>query len=167
MGLPPRLRGWATPLVVLPIVVVAGVPAALLWAAPGVLSFSAGPLRWIGAVLVAAGLGLAVWAVDTFGRVGDGTPSPADPPRDLVDEGPFARLRNPMYVAVVSMVAGEALLFGTGLVAAYAGLLVPFFHLMVTRYEEPRLEDRFGERYRSYRRRVPRWGVRLRRPGDD
>jgi protein-S-isoprenylcysteine O-methyltransferase Ste14 len=67
-----------------------------------------------------------------------------------------------MYNGVLAMLVGEAWLFRSASVLAYALLLLVAFHMFVAFYEEPALESRFSESYRAYRRFVPRWGFRFR-----
>jgi len=92
-----------------------------------------------------------------FVREGHGTPAPIAPPEHLVVGGPFRWIRNPGYVAVVALVAGQALLLGSRAVLAYAAALALVFHLFVVFYEEPTLRRQFGAEYEDYCRRVPRW----------
>jgi protein-S-isoprenylcysteine O-methyltransferase Ste14 len=97
-----------------------------------------------------------------FVREGHGTPAPIAPTVHLVVGGPFQWVRNPGYIAVVSLVVGQAFLFGSWPVLAYAALLAVAFHLFVVMYEEPTLRRQFGEEYAAYCSRVPRWFPRLR-----
>ena len=71
-------------------------PYIVLTLARGFLSFDSGPIRWLGLAPLAAGLALAGWTVMVFVTIGRGTPAPFDPPKKLVDVGPFRRVRNPM-----------------------------------------------------------------------
>jgi len=119
--------------------------------------------RALGLLLVAAALPVFVAFLLRFVREGLGTPAPIAPTERLVVGGPFQRVRNPGYVAVVALVLGQALLFGSGAVARYAALLALGFHLFVVLYEEPTLRRRFGSEYETYCRRVPRWWPRLSR----
>ena len=68
-----------------------------------------------------------------------------------------------MYVGVVTMILGQALLFSDGRLLIYAAIVWLSFHLFVLVYEEPTLGRRFGESYRRYRAAVPRWIPRMRR----
>lgn len=113
--------------------------------------------RWVGAVLILLGLPLWGSAAQRFIRQGLGTPAPVAPPRHLVINGPYRWVRNPMYVAVLAMTLGQALVLGSVVVLLYAALLALAFHLFVTLYEERALTERFGEEYAAYRRRVSRW----------
>ena len=103
------------------------------------------------------GLPLFVTFLGRFVREGHGTPAPVAAPERLVVGGAFRYVRNPGYVAVVSMVVGQGLLFASKPILAYAAGLALAFHLFVVLYEEPALRGRFGEQYASYCRRVPRW----------
>jgi protein-S-isoprenylcysteine O-methyltransferase Ste14 len=92
-----------------------------------------------------------------FGTAGRGTPGTWDPPRRLVAAGPYRWVRNPIYLAALLIVAGEAWLFFSPALLAYAAALAVAFHLLVTCYEEPGLRARFGQPYETYRRTVRRW----------
>ena len=123
-----------------------------------VLPRAVAPRPWPGAVLVLAGVTLALWCVGLFARFGRGTPHPfAAKTKKLVVRGPYRYVRNPMMWAVGMLLLGSALWMGsTGLLLGFAGFL-PGIHLFVTRYEERDMARRFGEEYREYCRRTPRW----------
>ncbi len=119
--------------------------------------FGADPVRWPGAVLIAAGLIVIVDAFVRFVREGQGTPAPVAAPRHLVVRGPYRWVRNPMYIALVVMIAGQALVFGSAALLAYGALIALIFHTFVLLYEEPTLRGRFGAEYEAYAAAVPRW----------
>ncbi len=121
------------------------------------------PLQILGAIFAVAGSVLYLVCLTGFVRLGRGTPSPADPPRRLVVVGPYRFARNPMYLAVLSMVLGEALIFGSLRLGIYAAALAAAFHVFVVIYEEPVLARMFGPAYEAYRTSVPRWLGRRRR----
>jgi len=118
--------------------------------------------RWAGAVLLVVAAPLFFDFVTRFVREGHGTPAPIAPTEHLVVGGPFQRVRNPGYVAVVGMIVGQGLLFASPPVLAYAAALAVVFHLFVLLYEEPTLRRQFGAEYEAYCRNVPRWLPRLR-----
>lgn len=120
--------------------------------------------RWLGLGPIAAGVALYARCARDFATAGRGTPNPADPPRRLVARGPYRRVRNPMYLAVLAVAWGEALLAASPLLARYALGMLVVLHLLVVAWEEPRLARAFGEAYERYRGRVPRWLPRLRAP---
>jgi protein-S-isoprenylcysteine O-methyltransferase Ste14 len=107
----------------------------------------------------------AVGLLDSFVRFavqGIGTPAPVFPTRHLVVSGLYRHVRNPMYVAVVSTIVGQALIFGDVRLLAYGGLVWLLCHLFVLLYEEPTLLATFGSDYRRFCAEVPRWVPRLR-----
>jgi protein-S-isoprenylcysteine O-methyltransferase Ste14 len=124
--------------------------------------FDLAATRWLGAALAAAGLVVLLDSFARFALVGEGTPAPVAPPARLVVSGLYRRVRNPMYLAVVAIIAGQALLFGDVSLLRYAALVWLLFHLFVIGYEEPALGRRFGEAYAAYRREVRRWWPRVR-----
>ena len=97
------------------------------------------------------------WCLWDFAVTGRGTPAPIDPPRALVVRGLYRYVRNPMYLGVVTIVAGWAALFWSSRVLAYGGVIALLFHLFVRYAEEPLLRRRFGGAYDEYCRSVRRW----------
>ncbi|MGH2376726.1 MAG: methyltransferase family protein [bacterium] len=118
-------------------------------------------IRWIGLALVTLGLPVVGEAMVRFVRDGLGTPAPILPPERLVVSGPYRYVRNPMYIGVISMVVGQALIFGSRAVLVYALCVAAAFHAFVLWYEEPTLHRRFGAEYEAYRREVHRWRPRV------
>lgn len=123
--------------------------------------FGIGPTRWLGVALVAAGLVVVVDAFVRFVREGRGTPAPVAATTRLVVRGPYRFVRNPMYVALITIVLGEAIVLGSVPLLIYVAFIWLVFHTFVVAYEEPTLRERFGAEYDAYRSRVPRWIPRL------
>jgi protein-S-isoprenylcysteine O-methyltransferase Ste14 len=119
------------------------------------------PLRVVGGLLVAAGIGVLLDSFARFAMKGLGTPAPVFPTRHLVITGLYRYVRNPMYVAVAAVILGQGLIFGNVRVLAYGGLVWLCFHLFVVVYEEPILRATFGSEYEAFCGRVPRWIPRL------
>ena len=122
------------------------------------------PLWQIGiaAALIAVGLVPLFESVVRFVRVGRGTLVPTAPTKRLVVSGLYRYVRNPMYVGVLTSIAGEVLLFGSRDMVIYllsVGLLI---HLFVCFYEEPVLTRRHPADYPVYTLNVPRWLPRRR-----
>ena len=117
-------------------------------------------MRVVGAVLVAAGLVASVSAFVEFVKAG-GTPIPVAPTERLVVSGFNRYVRNPMYVGLLLVIIGQALLFGDlrVLICAAAAWVAPA--AFVRWYEEPTLAGQFGAEYEIYRRAVPAWLPRL------
>jgi protein-S-isoprenylcysteine O-methyltransferase Ste14 len=117
--------------------------------------------RILGGMLIIAG---APGILDSFARFaleGLGTPAPIAPPQKLVVTGLYRYVRNPIYIAVVAVILGQALLFGDGRLLWYGALLWLFFHVAVVVFEEPSLTQTFGSEYERFRTNVPRWIPRL------
>ncbi len=62
-----------------------------------------------------------------------------------------------MYVGVLSVLLGEALVLRSQRLFEYTAVVFGFFYLFVLLYEEPILRQKFGESYQAYCRVVPRW----------
>lgn len=119
------------------------------------------PFRWLGVLLILAGVPLLLDSFARFALKGLGTPAPIFPTRHLVISGLYRYVRNPMYLAVVAVILGQGLLFGDVRVLEYA--LIPWLaaHLFVVFYEEPTLRRTFGAEYKAFCANVPRWIPRL------
>lgn len=111
----------------------------------------------LGATLMASGLALWTWTVRLLARIGQGTLAAWDPTHHLVVAGPYRYERNPMITAVLGMLLGEALLFGSPWLLGWAAAFLAINWIYFITYEEPGLERRFGEKYRLYKENVPRW----------
>ena len=84
-----------------------------------------------GAALLLLGLVLLAESFARFVWKGFGTPAPIAPPTRLVMTGFYRRVRNPIYVGLVTFVLGEALVLGDDSLFVYAAILWVFFHLWV------------------------------------
>jgi len=116
-----------------------------------------------GAALTATGLAMMLWCIFLFVHLARGTPHPfAAKTKRLVVVGPYRYVRNPMAWGGFTLVAGTALWSGSVGLWFFLGLLMLFVRWFVPYYEEPDMERRFGEEYRDYCRRVPRWLPRFR-----
>jgi protein-S-isoprenylcysteine O-methyltransferase Ste14 len=120
-------------------------------------------LQVLGALLVAAGTAVLLDAFIRFVREGEGTPAPVAPPSRLVVGGLYRFVRNPMYVAVLLVIVGQALILGRLGLWLYAGATWLVTVAFVRWIEEPTLRSQFGAEYDAYRRAVPAW-VPRRRP---
>ena len=116
------------------------------------------PSIWmVGFLPLLLGVGLYLWCAGAFTFIGKGTPAPIDAPKVLVIQGPYHWVRNPMYIAVLSVVIGEAILFRSFLLVGYALLVGLVVHMFVVFVEEPSLRGQFGGSYETYLRTVRRW----------
>jgi len=119
-------------------------------------------LRIVGIVLILAGVPVLLDSFARFAIEGLGTPAPIFPPRHLVVQGLYRYVRNPMYVALVMVITGQALLFGNLRLLEYGAIVWLSTHLFVLLYEEPKLRATFGDEYKTFCAHVPRWIPRLR-----
>ena len=117
--------------------------------------------RLVGVAAVGAGLACLLDCFARFALEGRGTPAPVEQTEVLVASGLYRFVRNPMYVCVVTIVLGQALLLGHAPLLAYAAVVLVAFHLFVRLYEEPTLRRRFGGSYETYCLHVRRWWPRL------
>ena len=97
-----------------------------------------------------------------FALHGEGTPAPVAPTRRLVVTGLYRFVRNPMYLAVLALILGQALLLGSWELATYGAVVALGFQLFVLGYEEPTLRRTYGAEYEAFTRAVPRWIPRFR-----
>jgi protein-S-isoprenylcysteine O-methyltransferase Ste14 len=117
--------------------------------------------RVAGILLIAVGLAVLVDSFARFALEGIGTPAPVFPTKRLVVRGFYRYVRNPMYVAVVSLILGQALVLGSRHVFEYAVIAWVITHFFVLAYEEPTLRKTFGADYEVFCAHVPRWVPRL------
>ncbi len=113
--------------------------------------------RVVGLLLMMAGIGLAVWCSSLFRRMGFGTPVPIEPPTRLVVSGIYGYSRNPIYVSDLLILLGLFFFSGELALLIYTGVFWLAIHCFTIWVEEPSLMRRFGDEYRAYMERVPRW----------
>jgi protein-S-isoprenylcysteine O-methyltransferase Ste14 len=159
-----RARAWLGTLLFLVLTpgVVAGLIPGLItgWRLPPAGS-RASWVATVAAVVIAAGVLVLLDAFIRFARA-DGTPAPTAPTACLVVVGPYRYVRNPMYLAVLSIIVGQALLFESVGTLVYAGIVLLLVVSFVLAYEQPTLELEYGDEYREYRRNVRGWIPRVR-----
>ena len=145
-----------------------------LLVAPGVVAglvpawltgYAAGPTNLAlvigGWLLVAAGVAALLASFVRFVVEGRGTPAPVAPTDALVVGGLYRYVRNPMYLAVVAIIVGQALLLARPVLLTYAGVILAMTATFVRVYEEPTLAERYGAEYDAYRAAVRGWWPRL------
>jgi protein-S-isoprenylcysteine O-methyltransferase Ste14 len=119
-----------------------------------------------GWLLIGAGVIFALAGMASFLRAG-GTPAIfftrglrflwGEEPGSLVRGGVYRYSRNPMYVGVVTVIFGQAVLFRSAAVAVYGAAMFGLFHGVVTLVEEPHLRRRDPEKFARFEKEVPRW----------
>ena len=123
-----------------------------------------GPLAGLATVvawtLIVGGSAVLLYGVWRFAADGRGTPAPTAPTERLVIAGPYRYVRNPMYLAVGAVIAGQALLFASLALVVYLAVFVVAVATFVRLHEEPTLARTFGAEYEAYRAAVPGWWPR-------
>jgi protein-S-isoprenylcysteine O-methyltransferase Ste14 len=116
-----------------------------------------GALRALGTVVLVAGAALVLETTARFAFQGRGTPAPWAPPERFVERGSYRFVRSPMYLGVLLLIVGQALLLGREILYLWAVGAWLMFTAFLAFFEEQQLRDRFGAGYDDYRRRVHRW----------
>src|SRR6516162_4114053 len=118
----------------------------------------------VGWSLIAAGLGMVIWTVVLFDRVGKGTlglgPVLGEPV-NLVVRGPYRHVRNPMISGVLCILLGEAAVTASGWLLLWFAAFFAVLATVILFWEEPHLVRRFGDEYITYCEHVPRWIPRI------
>jgi protein-S-isoprenylcysteine O-methyltransferase Ste14 len=156
-----RLGAWVGTTVFLfvaPGVVAGLVPRWLTGWIPGPTNVVLVAVGWL---LVAAGTTALLASFVRFVVEGRGTPAPVAPTEALVVGGLYRYVRNPMYLAVVSLILGQALILARPVLLTYAAVILAMTATFVRIYEEPTLAQRYGAEYDAYRSAVRGWWPRL------
>ena len=145
-------------IVAIPTPIWAAIILAALYFIGALLGWSGGPQSTtVGIAVIALGLVFAAWGIATFRRAGTEVMPSSPINKALVAYGPYAFTRNPMYVGMVTITLGVALLVGAPLLYAAPVLLFLLDNFIIIPFEEAKMERQFGEAYRAYKARVRRW----------
>lgn len=110
----------------------------------------------IGILILITGIGLQVHCLRVLKKA-ETTPLFQKPTTNLLQSGPYARSRNPIYIAVFLQFLGLAFLVNTWWLIAALPVLFIYLRYGVVAREEQYLEQKFGEEYRRYQSNVRRW----------
>jgi protein-S-isoprenylcysteine O-methyltransferase Ste14 len=116
------------------------------------------PFFWL------VGTSVLLWCFWAFIVKGRGTPIPLEPPQELVVQGLYRLVRNPMYGGAILILASHVLWFQNGWLLLYSSAIFLAFHAFIVFYEEPTLRRRFDVSYIRYTKAAPRWLPRLCNP---
>ncbi|MDP2898656.1 MAG: isoprenylcysteine carboxylmethyltransferase family protein [bacterium] len=114
------------------------------------------PYSLVGIPLIILGGGLNVWADALFKKHGT-TVKPHESPTALVTSGPFRLSRHPMYLGMLAILLGDAVLLGSVVTFVFPIVFVILMEAIFIPLEERDLEEIFGERYLDYWKKVRRW----------
>jgi protein-S-isoprenylcysteine O-methyltransferase Ste14 len=117
-------------------------------------AFAAAPV--IGVALLGIGGAFAIWARRTMQTAGTNV-NPRLPATALVVTGPFRFTRNPLYLARTILYIGLASAMNVAWPLVTLIPLLATVHYAIIKREEHHLGERFGDEYRAYCARVPRW----------
>jgi len=120
-----------------------------------------GRFRWVGVLVATGGVWFYAWSLQRL-LARHTSALPGQPPSVLETDGLYRRVRHPLLLGVVGILAGEAVAAQSWLVLAYAFAYWIFLDRFVAWYEEPSLHRAFGPAYADYCRDVRRWWPRLR-----
>ena len=114
------------------------------------------PVSLIGWVVVAAGLGLAIYTLSLL-KSNHTSSDPGGVPSMLITTGFYSLSRNPMYLAYVITTSGATIIFGS--IPAFIAPVICFsvIHVVIIPVEEKNLHKIFGQKYEHYQRSVHRW----------
>ena len=152
-------------LILVPGVVMGYIPYRILSVHPG--NHAPGYLQYAGYIFLIAGAIMFVSSIAAFFLHGKGTPAiwllkplrflVGDEPKELVDKGIYKLSRNPMYLGVLGVISGLALVNDSRAMLWYFLTVFCIFNLVVMLLEEPRLQKLHGEKFIDYKKKVPRW----------
>jgi protein-S-isoprenylcysteine O-methyltransferase Ste14 len=139
--------------------VVAGLVPWLIsgWDVRWPMSASGGGMMALGAAILAVAVLVLIRNFVRFVVEGRGTPSPVLQTERLVVGGDYRFVRNPMYLGVIGAILGQAMIFGSFALLLYALAVWATMATFVRWYEEPLLQNRYGDEYERYRQRVRAW----------
>ena len=118
----------------------------------GIQRFPSQPL--LAVPLLAVSTLLVLWAALSLAVKGGGTPLPLSPTRELVVSGPYAYMRHPFVAGVTGQIVALGIALGSVPVLAYAVIAMVVWYYGIRPGEERKLDERFGDRVRQYRRNV-------------
>ncbi len=139
------------------VTVLVGIGLNYLWPIDLEFALLAPQRYWVGGLILAGSLpGLGLWSILLVRRTGQNV-SPWTPTPEIVESGPFRVTRNPMYLMMVLVCVGIAIILGN----VWILVLTPICGWVLQRFaiepEEAYLERKFGDAYLAYKRRVRRW----------
>jgi protein-S-isoprenylcysteine O-methyltransferase Ste14 len=139
------------------------VPFFMIWVPRKILSspeqiyrFDVGLYRYFGLAPILVGIAIYLYCSCSFIFAGKGTPIPFTPDKELIVTGLYRFVRNPLYIAGVLVLAGEAILFQSIGILIYCLIMFGGFNVHVL-MEEASLAEKFGSKYGEYCKSVPRW----------
>ena len=136
-------------------------PRQILISSDNFFIFDIGMVRYSGLLPIVSGVVILIYCSGSFVLVSKSTPIPFSSNNELIVTGLYRFVRNPLYIAAVLVLAGQAILFQSLGIIIYCLMTFGIFNVLVL-MEETILEEQFGAKYVLYRKSVPRWIPRFR-----
>ena len=114
------------------------------------------PYNYLGWLFVIAGVVLNLWTDNLLKRYNT-TVKPYLKPSHFISNGPFSISRNPMYLGMLVILTGTAILFKSIILLIPAILYIVIMNLFYIRKEESNLLEQFGNEFLQYKKKVRRW----------
>ena len=141
------------------------IPRRILLAPENIYRFDIGIYRYLGLAPIVLGIVIYIFCSGSFVLVGKSTPIFFTPTKELIVTGLYRFVRNPLYIAGLLVLAGEAILFqSVGIFIYCLGMFGSFYVIVLM--EETLLAEKFGARYEQYCKSVPRWIPRFKAQGE-
>jgi protein-S-isoprenylcysteine O-methyltransferase Ste14 len=116
-----------------------------------------------GIILMWSGAGLAIYCSILMFLFGKGTPLVTSAPKKIIDRNIYGIIRHPMMWSLIMVIVGEFLTYGNIILLLWLFAMTRILYLIVSNYEEPQLERRFGSKWQTYCKKVPPWIPRLKK----
>jgi len=114
------------------------------------------PYRYLGTILIIFGIVINLWTDNLF-KKNDTTVKPFEKSSALIKNGPFRISRHPMYLGMVAILLGGAIVLGSITAFFFPILFFIAMEIVFIRYEEISLEEIFGQTFLDYKKQVRRW----------
>lgn len=148
---------WFISILILPFNVSVIIPVLILFFSDYHYKAPSGVFLITGIVMLIAGIFLASSTMLLFNNVGKGTLAPWDPPKNLVVEGPYCYVRNPMITGILLILLSEYFFLNSVQILSWTVLFFVINNIYFRAFEEKQLEKKFGGQYKNYKKNVPRW----------
>lgn len=132
------------------------IPHKILLLPEYIYRFNIGIYRYGGLIPIVLGVVIYLFCSWSFLFVGKGTPIPFTPTKKLIVTGLYRLVRNPLYIAGILVLFGEAILFQSSGLFIYCLIMCGAFNVHVF-MEESLLSEKYGAQYEKYCKSVPRW----------
>lgn len=125
-------------------------------------AISLGSFRYVGSTVWILAMLFALFSAVYLLMPGRSCPAPYEAGGSFSVSGPYRYMRNPLMLAVVIALWGEAVYLERLALLIYAFVFTWATHFWVLFFEEPALRKRLKTTYLDYQKAVPRWFPRLR-----